>query len=405
MADRFSEKDYSNYSFEDFLQDDFFISSVTNQDEGASDFWRKLCEEGELNQEEFNAARTFILKSLEENNKNVTDSELAALWQRIESTNLRNARKRKTITRRRIYVSIGVAASILVIFFSIPYFSKNITPNQQNNIVQYVEKSAINVDSISDIQLVLSQNKVIQVEEQESNIVYDSTEIKISSKETLKKEQEMVFNQLIVPKGKRSTLRLSDGTHLYVNAGTIVTYPSEFVGNRREIYVNGEIFIDVKPDASRPFIVRTSDVNIEVLGTKFNVMAYDTDENKQVALASGSVKILSDKKDKEITLKPSQMYQYNKGNFSVAKVDLIKYTAWVSGLYYFESERLDDVMRRLSRYYGKTITFDEKIASLRCSGKMDLKDNLLDVLNGLTFSFPIKVEYDSDKYHIRKNIK
>lgn len=403
MADRFSEKDYSDYSFEDFLQDDFFISSITNKEEETSMFWRNLCEEGKLNQEEFNTARAFILKSIEENSKSVTDSELAALWQRIQSTNLRHTRKKKSVTKKRIYVSIGIAASILVIFFSIPYFSKNIS-HKENNLVQYVEKSVINVDSISDIQLVLSQNKIIQVEEQESSIVYDSTEIKISSKETLKKGQEIVFNQLIVPKGKRSTLRLSDGTHLYVNAGTIVTYPSEFVGNRREIYVNGEIFIDVKPDANRPFIVRTSDVNIEVLGTKFNVLAYDTDENKQVALASGSVKIISDKKEKEIILKPSQMYQYNNGCSSVANVDLIKYTAWVNGLYYFESERLDNVMRRLSRYYGKSITFDEKIASLKCSGKMDLKDNLLDVLNGLTFSFPIKVEYNSDEYHIRKNI-
>ena len=207
---------------------------------------------------------------------------------------------------------------------------------------------------------------------------------------------------MIVPKGKRSKLTLSDGTKLIVNAGTRVIYPIEFTAKKREIYVNGEIFIDVKHNEDKLFIVKTSDMDIQVLGTKFNVMAYESDADKQIVLTRGSVKILRNDKSDGAILKPSEMYEYHDGQAKVVKVDVAYHTSWVDGIYIYESQKLADVALRLSRYYGIDITCSEDSKNLKCSGKMDLKDDLAEILKGLSFSFPIQIEHTENKYNIKK---
>ena len=103
----------------------------------------------------------------------------------------------------------------------------------------------------------------------------------------------------------------------------------------------------------------------------------------------------------DIYLEPSQMYNYKgEGMGNVTNVDVDKYISWVEGLIYLTDEHLDVLMIKLSRYYGEEIRFDESIKSQRCSGKVDLKDNLGDILEGLTFSFPIKVEREDGVYKV-----
>ncbi len=87
-------------------------------------------------------------------------------------------------------------------------------------------------------------------------------------------DEEHSFNQLIVPNGKRSTLALEDGTKMWINAGSRVIYPNKFKKNKREIYVDGEVYMEVARDEERPFVVKTNMLDVQVLGTSFNVMAY-----------------------------------------------------------------------------------------------------------------------------------
>lgn len=405
MVNLNSDKDYSKYTFDDFLQDDFFILSIVKPEDKSSEFWDNLLKEHKINEGEFLSAKRFLVNSIEENNNYNIELELSELWQDIQNTNRNNDDKRRYL-KKRVYIAISVAACIAILFMGIPHLFVKPEIQKSEDLMSFVQKNSVQMDKISDIQLVLSDDKTVLLKEKESDITYDSTQIKISSnEEVLEKEPTLIYHQLVVPKGKRSTLKLSDGTILYVNAGTVVSYPSEFDKDKREIYIDGEAFLDVHHDANRPFIVKTSDVDIQVLGTKFNVMAYSSDVDKQIVLASGSVKVLSkDNTQKNLILKPSEMFQYNKDkqSGSILKVDIIKYTAWVNGLYYFESEKLDVVMKRLSRYYGQNISFDGNIANLRCSGKMDLKDSLTDVLHGLSFSFPINVGYNNGEYKITK---
>ncbi|MDR1092348.1 MAG: FecR domain-containing protein [Prevotella sp.] len=386
--------DYSGYAFEDFLQDGFFISSIKNKND--IEFWEGLKKEDKINWEAFCSAKDF-LESLEKYNDNsVSNPELSALWNKIQISN-----HTKKNYKKLIYIGSCAAASIIILFIALPYF-KSISPiNETKDILSFAQENTITDDNES-IQIILSEDKTIKIDETETNIVYDSTDIKIAQKEVSKKESA-TYNQLIVPKGKRSKLTLSDGTKLTVNAGTRVVYPVEFSEKKREIYVDGEIFIDVSHNENKPFIVKTNDMNIQVLGTRFNIMAYASDRNKQVVLTKGSVKIQKNNLSGGIILKPSEMYEYNGEQSRVVKVDTTYYTSWIGGIYIFESQKLSDVALRLSRYYGTDIICSEEARNFRCSGKMDLKDNPEDIFNGLSFSFPIEVEHYDNKYIIKKH--
>jgi hypothetical protein len=390
------QKDYSNFTSEDFLQDDFFVSSMKNPNKKSVEFWDGLLNAGSINKEEFYSAMSFI-ESIEANYKDsVQEEDLSILWADIDSTNKKSG---KINFKKVLSIAGGIAAGITLLIIALPHFTGN-PQSPTSDIMSYAQENNIKEGDNTDIQIILSNQKTLQLTEQESDIVYDSTEIKISQKGISKKESA-AYNQLIVPKGKRSKLTLADGTMMHVNSGTRVVYPIEFVGDKREIYVDGEIFINVAHNEKQPFVVKTKDVDIQVLGTSFNVMAYESDLNKQVTLVQGSVKISN--KTKEIMLKPSQMYEMDNGRESVNTVDAAQYTSWINGMYLFNSERLEVVLSRLSRYYGVDITFSKDAGVLLCSGKMDLKDDLKDILQGLAFSFPIHVQYDNNKYNITRN--
>ncbi len=302
-------------------------------------------------------------------------------------------RKRKTIN----YWLSGVASILLLLIVNQIYkpFVKH-----DSGLLDFVNTNSLSVDSDSkDIQLYVATDQLITIDEKEADISYNTDSVLVAGRSRAG-VNTMEYSQLVVPKGKRSRLILSDGTTLHVNSGTKVVYPNQFIGKAREIYVNGEVFLDVTPSEKQPFIVRTSEIAIRVMGTQFNVQAYEEDAETQVVLASGAVRISSNANSRKIDLSPSQMYDYRKGQASVSHVDIDKYISWVHGVLYVEEERLDILMTRLSRYYGVEILFDDGLMSQKCTGKVDLKSDLGKVLNGLTFSFPIQVEQEGEIYRV-----
>lgn len=300
--------------------------------------------------------------------------------------------------RKTLYYWLSAAASILLLLTVNQIYKPFV--KQDSGLLDFVNANSLSVDSVSkDIQLYVSADQLIIIEEKETDIAYNADSIQVRGK-SLAEVNTMEYSQLVVPKGKRSRLILSDGTTLHVNSGTKVVYPNKFVGDFREIYVNGEVFLDVTPNAKQPFIVRTSEIAIRVMGTQFNVQAYEEDAGTQVVLASGAIQIISNSDSKKTDLVPSQMYDYKAGQASVTRVDVEKYISWVQGMLYVEDERLDILMTKLSRYYGEEILFDERLVGQKCTGKVDLKDDLEEVLNGLTFSFPINVKHENGGYTV-----
>lgn len=394
-------KDYNTFTFEHFMDDDFFISSVLKPTKESEQFWENYRRKHPNNLSDYNEAVRCI-QGL--NEKPLDEKQILHIWKNIQHShpNQRNHPKPPIRSRWIYIVGTAVAASIALFLF-LRSFTMETTKNDRENLRSFAHNNVPILES-TDARLIVSDDKSISLTDKESVIQYDSTSLKVTSQETVQQEiatdKIAEYNQLIIPKGKRSFLTLSDGTQIWVNSGTRLVYPSTFKADKREIFVDGEIYLHVQNDTKRPFIVQTGDMNIQVLGTEFNVQAYHTDNQKRVVLKSGSVQVTSDASNKKIVLKPAEMYEVSHTDAIVKPVNVGNYISWIDGMYICESERLDYILTRLSRYYGMEITVDQKAAGLKCNGKLDLKESLEDVLNILKYIVPINFTSENQIYTV-----
>ncbi|MEA5126725.1 MAG: FecR domain-containing protein [Proteiniphilum sp.] len=394
MANHILHKKYVEFSFEDFLQDDFFISSIKNPTPETLVYWNKFCERNE-NIENYTAAKDCI-ESINAYNYILSPQSAEQIRKSIHQ----KINRKKRIPQLS-YWGVGAAACV-VLLMVIPFWvmKKKEVPELKPDIESFADMTRYR-NKATEIQLVLSDKQTILLEREETIITYDTTGI-IVDKKAIAQDETTGFNQLIVPLGKRSVLNLSDGTKVWVNSDTRLIYPVAFAEDSREIFVDGEIYIDVVADAQRPFIVKTKDLDVQVLGTKFNVMAYDADNEKKIVLVSGSVQIKSKMEANITRLSPDQMYTVQDGQSQVQTVDTEKYISWINGIYYCQDEGLGSILQRLSRYYGTEISCEPSISGVMFSGKLDLKDNLSEIFNNISFSLPISYIEEDGKYMISK---
>ncbi|WP_161947582.1 MULTISPECIES: FecR family protein [Proteiniphilum] len=351
--------------------------------EESENFWSEFTKRNPSNIGEFIQAKQILLAIRDDESRMLPDEEVDQLLDRIMDINLGRTNKKRRVVRYWMGVAAGIAACVIAVIMIVQ--EPGPLTLGQDKILSYVEKNkTINLDDTT-VKLIISDQKIIVTEEVEPVIAYDSKEIKLATTE-ISKAESAEYNQLIVPYGKRSRLTLSDGTKIWVNAGTHLTYPVEFTDTRREIYVSGEVFLDIAHDTDRPFIVKTDNFDIRVLGTKFNVSTYENEINN-VVLVSGSVKISQSGKRQDVFLQPNEMFELHEGQSMKKQVNAEYYTSWINGLYIVDNEKLEVVLKRLSKYYGKKIACSPETGQLRCSGKLDLKESLNDILDNLNLKY------------------
>ncbi len=219
---------------------------------------------------------------------------------------------------------------------------------------------------------VISEDGSTEVLDSEGNIVGSQMGNQLVYKGSNNSDNiEPIYNTLNVPYGKHFELKLADGSVVYLNSGSSLKYPVEFVeGKSRKIYLTGEAFLDITKDKERPFIVNASDLNIKVYGTKFNVSAYPEDKVKEVVLVEGSVGMYSESENpnssKETVLTPGTKGSYDNthGDISTELVVTSIYTSWVQGVLVFRNMSFEDILKKLERHYDvKIINQNSKMAS------------------------------------------
>ncbi len=399
-------KDYTKYSADQLLNDDYFLQSELHPTEESRLFWQNLMEENEPLAAEIEIAR-LLLNALEKDTEipSLTSTEENTLWQQIEQTNIETERKNR---RSRIIREVLSIAATITLLFAVGWYMAFEPKKQGTDYLAIIESINIPDSASQKVQLILDNNEKMDLEGDEAQLEYKKEgQVNVNSKKVELEKQESTqpaYNQLVVPVGKRSSVTFSDGTKIWVNSDTKVVYPVAFANEKREIFVEGEIFLEVSHDAKRPFIVKTKQMEIKVLGTKFNVSAYKNENNMQVVLVEGKVEVNTDNKNKSL-LAPNQMFHYDgrlqKGKIST--VDINDYVAWKDGYYQFHHESLNVILRKLSRYYGTLIYCDNTDNDLSCSGKLDLKDNLEDVLHSLKRAIPLEIENKNES--IKINVK
>lgn len=195
-----------------------------------------------------------------------------------------------------------------------------------------------------------------------------------------KSDLETEMNMITVPAGQRVNLLLSDGTNVWLNAGSKMKYPASLAKgkNKREIILDGEGYFEVAKDAKRPFVVQTDKYDIEVLGTKFNVDAYKDDPSFSAALMEGSIQI-SDKCDlsNKILLQPLQKADYVDGQLVIEKIDNYDIYRWKEGLLCFENIAFNDLMKEFEKTYDiQIINKNKTLDNYFCSGKFRISDGV-----------------------------
>ena len=406
---------YKKYTIEELLLDDYFISSTLHPTQDSKEYWDYLLQNGYVQTDDFERATLFV-HAVQSPKEKMFRKEKELLWERIE---IENKKILANKIRRLHRVSLLAAACIAILLgvTITPYFYREKDKTSINPMALLEQKTIEPVGE--DICLILSDSEKMNFKEKSADVRYNKKgEVKVNSQTLSKeehvnseekensqlKEEETTYNQLIVPKGKHSTLLLSDGTKLWVNAASHVVYPVVFDREKREIYVKGEGYLEVARNESVPFIVKTDRMEIEVLGTSFNVKSFDAiEENSDVVLVTGSVNVRTES-GKKIELKPNQRFSYAKdGKSTIENVDVYDYICWKDGLMRFKSENLSNILKRLSDYYGKDICWGKEIEDLKCSGKLDLKEDMENVLDGLTKMLPVVYSKDGENYHFSMN--
>lgn len=396
------EKDYAKYSMEKLLEDDFFIRSNISPSLETVNFWKEQIAAG-LNEQEYQLA-VFFIRSINVKKEQMSDERQDLIWTKIKDSNkiLQLERKR----RMRSFMWLAAACVVISVIFSVSYIYIDVNSIPDVEVIAREMKVSQEND---EIQLVLS-NKPIPISGKESKIQHDAkgavvvnsekvADLSQSSTHSSKRSAE--FIQLIVPNGKRSTLILEDGTKVWVNAGSRIVYPITFEKKKREVYVDGEIFFEVTHDKKRPFVVKTKEMEVQVLGTSFNVTAYEADRSSSVVLVDGAV-VVDTKEEENICLTPNNMLSYHEGECAIKEVDVNNYILWREGLYTYKSENLSVILDRISRYYGKKISYKSDVVALRCSGKLDMQEDLEVVLDGLCQTAPVKYKKIGDEYVLVK---
>lgn len=210
-------------------------------------------------------------------------------------------------------------------------------------------------------------------------------------------EDAITYQTLFVPAGQRAELILPDSTKVWVNARSKLVYPTSFGKGIRQVELNGEAYFDVKHNEQHPFVVKTSRLDIRVLGTEFNVMAYADVPDFKVALLRGSIELQSPLLSKNYRMSEKEQVWLEGKKFLVDNIEDYDYFKWKEGLLCFNNESVGSIIEKLRLYYDTHIeVHNQKFLKSRYTGKFRTKDGIEQVLKVLQIEHKFTYTKDND---------
>jgi transmembrane sensor len=249
---------------------------------------------------------------------------------------------------------------------------RDVAPGHNGAILTLSNGKKILLDSAGNG--VLASNSGVAVIKKDGAIAYQG------------KTGEMVYNMVATPKGRQWQLTLSDGTRVWLNAGSSLRYPVSFPGKERLVEMTGEVYFEVAQNANAPFIVQTPKQSIQVLGTHFNVNAYGDEPIFRTTLLEGSVQVMNS--HKKVVIKPGQQADnnYTTGALAVKDANVDDAIAWINGRFKFDNSDLKTVMRQIARWYDVEVEYRGNIPNSQFGGGTYRNNNLSEVLQVLELS-------------------
>jgi ferric-dicitrate binding protein FerR (iron transport regulator) len=266
-------------------------------------------------------------------------------------------------------------------------YKTDIQPGGNKALLTLADGSTIILDSAQNGALSTQGNiRIIKLDD--GQLTYNRSGARSSSK--------VLYNTISTPNGGQYQLTLADGSQVWLNAASSIRFPASFTGKERRVEITGEAYFEVAKDPSMPFIVSVDDVEVQVLGTHFNVMAYKDEPKLETTLLEGSVKFVKD--NNSAMLKPGQQLQLTqKEQFKVVSgIDLTKVVAWKNGLFDFNGSDFETIARKLSRWYNVEVVYNKKIDDLFYA-EIPRNTKLSDVLKALELTGKINFEIEGSK--------
>lgn len=314
--------------------------------------------------------------------------------------------KENNVFYKRRFSSYYKYAAILVVAIGALYLFN------QKDLVQ-TSKSNVIVPRVDEIVLDLGNGgtKILdpadagKVTDKDGNIIGTQDKNKLVYNKTLA-EGKLVYNTLKIPYGRKFEVQLSDGTIIHLNSGTSLRYPVQFVKNQnRQVFLTGEAFFEVSKDKKHPFTVNTKEVNVEVLGTKFNVDTYTDNISNDIVLVEGKVSLYKDHKtsQNQVFLTPGLKGSTLKGQHSITteQVNTDYYTAWVTGSLVFKNTSFDNIIKKLERQYNVTFINKNKILGKEIFNARFDNEPIEVVLKYFSDSYAIDYQIDKDRITIK----
>jgi len=301
---------------------------------------------------------------------------------------------------RKIHSWKYAAAAAIIIIFGIGLWLNLL--DWKNTFPETVVKKTSPLNHKA-IQLRLENGEVLTLNKENKNGLIDIANFKIHTSdkgiEAIKGGDTDAQTTLYVPAKQDYQITLSDGTKVWLNSASKLQFPISFSGTQREIYIEGEAYLEVAKDIKKPFIVHTKNTDIKVLGTKFNLNTYNENLTK-TALIEGAVLLTSNQKSVKLTPGQQGIYSVGQG-FSITSFDQDQTLGWINGIYYFQNSSLKEISSVINRWFDIEIVFETpQIAGIRLSGMIE-KQQLTSFLKDLETSTDVQSKLKNNKLYLK----
>lgn len=374
---RFSEEDKSTYA---------------NEVDGILERYRRISEKIE------------IVEQLQEDEERSTEQN--KLGNRMFNLAHKGERRNSgTLLTRFPKIGILRLAATVVLFLGTALLINYLVPSngQVTSIPAPQTTDAVTLKLHDGMVKVISPDRDEELTDAEGQVLgtQEGTRLNYEKGETAK---ELVYNELTVPYGNRFDLVLSDGTEVMLNAGSSIRYPVRFANKGiRKVFLKGEAYFDVVENTERPFVVHTDEIDVEVLGTKFNISFYPEDEHLNTVLVEGSVKVSSVNGvsgiEDALILAPEQMASWNKeqNEMMVSNVDTELYTAWKNGFLLFRKSSFISIRKKLERHFDIVIRNEYPLLERQVYTASFEDESIDDILEAFQVDTPFEYEYTDAK--------
>lgn len=398
-------KQNKKYSVDELLNNDDFIAWVTTGNKFNNFYWAKIKQDlVGVDKSNFDKSENIIqkIKTLNIDHVDIKTPEfIQKQYIRLLEANAIKQKEQRKVFSLNQFLRIAAAIILLISLSGIFYYNNT---SSKNTFQEHLARTNYNK---SEILLQTSGDDFFKITDDISNnwltnngvfISVDGNNIKFVATDDV--DQELVGDfKLIVPEGEKYHITMVDGSEVELNENSTLTFNNSMVSKNRIVALTGEAFFDIAHNSDRPFIVQSSDLQIEVLGTEFNVSNYKENKFLRTTLIDGSVKIIHANGDKAV-IKPGEQatVYFNQNDINVQQADVQETVAWMSGRLIFSGDKFENLITRLNQWYGVNfILIGDDIKAMKFTGTLKKENDLIYFLQMLKYTKGVDYEIDNDQ--------